>query len=97
MARANMLELIDAFTNDLIRDPVPGLGLLGLGLGTYLVLGAQPILGCISRFHGRFTGTCRDIISEIVNLGDHLCRSGYCPVLGRLLVPYITARMSAGG
>jgi len=22
-----------------------------------------------------------------VNLGDHLCRSGYCPILGRLPVP----------
>ena len=41
-----------------------------------------------------------EIISEIVYLGDHLCRSGYCPGYGPYLDAsglYNTARMSAGG
>ena len=38
---------------------------------------AQPILGCNSRL-GRFAGIT-EIISEIVDLGDRLGRSGYCP------------------
>ena len=56
------------------RHPVNGYTFLAsyYAIGTYSVLGAKPILGCISRF-GRFTGTprdylrdpCRDLISDI--------------------------------
>ena len=35
-------------------------------IGTYSVLGAKPILGCISRF-GRFTGTPRDYLRDIIS------------------------------
>jgi hypothetical protein len=50
---------------------------------------AQPILGCDSR-PGRFAGIT-EIIPEIVDLGDRLGRSGYCPMLRLLTVRYCTA------
>ena len=62
-----------------------------LGIGRPTDLG----FSVASRYSGaspEFT----EIIPEIVNLGDHLGRSGYCPVLGRLPVPCGTNRMSAG-
>ena len=36
------------------------------------------------------------MIPEIVNLGDNLGGSGYCPVLGLLMVPYGTAGYLGG-
>ena len=60
----------------------------------YIVLGARPISDA-SRYSGA-SPKFAEIIPEIVNLGDHLGRSGYCPVLGRLPVPCGTNRMSAG-
>ena len=58
-------------------------------IGTYSVLGAKPILGCISRF-GRFTGTPRDYLRDLISdisleiiceIGSPISpRSGYCPV-----------------
>ena len=57
-------------------------------IGTYSVLGAKPILGCISRF-GRFTGTPRDYLRDLISdisleivceIGSPISpRSGYCP------------------
>ena len=57
-------------------------------IGTYSVLGAKPILGCISRF-GRFTGTHRDYLRDLISdisleiiceIGSPISpRSGYCP------------------
>ena len=46
-----------------------------------LGIGRPTDLGCIS--HTRVSGASpefTEIIPEIVNLGDHLGRSGYCPV-----------------
>ena len=53
------------------------------------VLGAKPILGCISRF-GRFTGTPRDYLRDLISdisleiireIGSPISlRSGYCPL-----------------
>jgi hypothetical protein len=58
-------------------------------IGTYSVLGAEPILGCISRF-GRFTGTPRDYLRDLISdisfeiireIGSPISlRSGYCPL-----------------
>ena len=50
----------------------------------HMVLGTRPnILGCPSRFGQGASGVSpelTEIISEIVDLGDHLYCSGYCPV-----------------
>ena len=43
-----------------------------------MVLGARPI-SVASRYSGA-SPEFAEIIPEIVNLGDHLGRSGYCPV-----------------
>jgi hypothetical protein len=54
------------------RHPVNGYTFSTIGLasyyaiGTYSVLGAIPILGCISRF-GRFTGTPRDYLRDPIS------------------------------
>ena len=58
-----------------------------------MVLGTRPILGFPSRF-GRFTLSpeLTEIISEIVDLGDHRSCSGYCP---GPRAPYYTDGMSS--
>ena len=50
------------------RHPVSGYTFLAsyYAIGTYSVLGAKPILGCISRF-GRFTGTLRDYLRDLIS------------------------------
>jgi hypothetical protein len=50
------------------RHPVNGYTFLAsyYAIGTYSVLGAKPILGCISRF-GRFTGTPRDYLRDLIS------------------------------
>ena len=57
------------------RHPVNGYTFLAsyyaYAIGTYSVLGAKPILGCISRF-GRFTGKLPEIISVISSPISHL-------------------------
>ena len=58
--------------------PVKGTRLASYyAIGTYSVLGAQPILGCISPSGA--SPELAEIMSEIVNLAAHLGRSGYCP------------------
>ena len=55
-------------------------------IGTYSVLGAKPVLGCISRFTGTPRDYLRDLISDIsleiiCEIGSPISpRSGYCPV-----------------
>ena len=67
-------------------------------IGTYSVIGSDR-----SSVASRALGTSpelAEINSEIVYLGDHLGRSGYCPGCGPYLDAsglYNTARMSAGG
>ena len=61
-------------------------------IGTYSVLGAQPILGCISPSGA--SPELTEIMSEIVNLAAHLGRSGYCP---HSRDSYYTDGMSTGG
>ena len=73
------------------RHPVNGYTFLAsyYAIGTYSVLGAKPILGCISRF-GRFTGTPRDYLRDLISdiSSEIICeigspispRSGYCPL-----------------
>jgi hypothetical protein len=52
------------------RHPVNGYTFLAsyyaTCIGTYSVLGAKPILGCISRF-GRFTVTPRDYLRDLIS------------------------------
>ena len=73
--------------------PVKGTRLASYyAIGTYSVLGAQPILGCISPSGA--SPELAEIMSEIVNLAAHLGRSGYCP---HSRDSYYTDGMSTGG
>ena len=82
---------VDRYFRPCERHPVTGYTCLAsyYAIGTYSVLGAKPILGCISRF-GRFTGTPRDYLRDrisdisfeiICEIGAPISlRSGYCPL-----------------
>ena len=65
--------------------PVKGTRLASYyAIGTYSVLGTQPILGCISPSGA--SPELAEIMSEIVNLAAHLGRSGYCPTPGTRII-----------